>query len=392
MNDEYSLINSLYGRVEKSLNDKATVNRLMMDIQKYCDKWSSVLLSTDFSTRIIFSDNDRNVLYKATGINENEVAKAIKESSVIKSNWYIANIPFYILSIITMRYFAIKGMQKELSAVSVYMSYMIYTGSHKSSFKYLPNKEIMEYTINNLSNRYLIKRTGTIQGMIEHTITEAISGRYIEELIDGSDVNIKNILSALDTRLSSNLKYIANEFYINHKKGNKIFHEEDSDESDEKYHISDNISFKISRLSGLIAQSIITSGFDQKSCIQRSCNINSGASFKKLESILNTIISEDMKSIEPFVSDILTLYIYKGVGNSINDVRSMKFVSEALQIYKSNSQDAITIKIKETLLKWIDMSSVKYGRNFISRGKTSLDTYRRAIFSCFIFKIMECAK
>ena len=111
MNDEYSLINSLYGRVEKSLNDKATVNRLMMDIQKYCDKWSSVLLSTDFSTRIIFSDNDRNVLYKATGINENEVAKAIKESSVIKSNWYIANIPFYILSIITMRYFVLQNLE-----------------------------------------------------------------------------------------------------------------------------------------------------------------------------------------------------------------------------------------------------------------------------------------
>lgn len=390
--DEYSLINALYSRVENSLKDKNNVNKLMKDIQKYADKYSDILLSTDFSHRIIFSDNDRAVLYKATEIDEKDVEKAIKASQVIKSTWHTANIPFYILSIIAMRYFAINKMQKELSALSVYMSYMIYTGSHKSSFKYLPNEEIMTYTINNLSNRYLIKRTGTIQGMIEHTITEAISGRYIEELIDGSDMNIKNILSALDTRLSANIKYIATEFYKNYKLGNKIYHEEDSTDGDDKYHIADNISFKINRLSGLVSQSILTSGFDQKSCIQRSCNINAGASFKKLEPILNTIISEDMKSIEPFISDVLTLYLHKGIGNSINDIRSMKFVSEALQIYKSNAQDELTVKIKDKLLYWIDISSIKYGRNFISKSKSSLDTYRRAIYACFIFKIMECAK
>ena len=99
-----------------------------------------------------------------------------------------------------------------------------------------------------------------------------------------------------------------------------------------------------------------------------------------------------MESIKDMISDILTLFIYKNTGNRIEDVGTTKFLSEALQIYKSNAQDDVTSKIKERLLNWINMTSEKYGRNFISKGKTSLDTYRRSIYTAFIFKIMETVK
>ena len=109
--------------------------------------------------------------------------------------------------------------------------------------------------------------------------------------------------------------------------------------------------------------------------------------------MLRTIIQDDMESIKPMISDMLTLFIYKGTpGNTINDIKTSKFISESLQIYKSNSQDEITSRIKERLKKWIDMTASKYGRNFISKGKTSLDTYRRSIYTCFVFKIVECCK
>ena len=91
-------------------------------------------------------------------------------------------------------------------------------------------------------------------------------------------------------------------------------------------------------------------------------------------------------------SDNVNSFIYKGNNNSIEDVKTMKFISESLQIYKSNSQDDITMRIKERLLYWINITAEKYGRNFISKCKTSLDTYRRTIYTCFVFKILECMK
>ena len=391
MENEYTLINKLHGKIEEAFANKQNINTLMRHIQRYADKNSDILLSTDLSARLIFSDSDKKIIYTVTNIDQKEVQDAIKESTAIKSTWKIATNPFYILSVLIMRYFAINKMEKECDAMTVYMSYLIYTTSHKGSFKYKPNKQIMDYTINNLSNRYLLKQVGTIQGTLEHTVITAMHNRFAMELSRGTDIDIKDILSALETRVSSVLKYIAGEFYKNHKSGKYLFHE-DEDLSEENFHLSDNISFKISRVVSVVSASIISEGFDQQTCIKRAINLNPGASSKKLEPMLRTIVEEDMRSISDMVADIITLFMYKGLNNSIEDIKTMKFISESLQIYKSNSQDEITLRIKERLLKWIDMTAEKYGRNFISKGKTSLDTYRRSIYTCFVFKILECSK
>ena len=170
-----------------------------------------------------------------------------------------------------------------------------------------------------------------------------------------------------------------------------MFHEEE-DLSEDNFRLSDNISFKIDRVVQLVSSAIITEGFDYNTCIKRSVSLNPGSSTKKLVAMLNTLVEKDMTSINEMISDILTLFIYKNTGNKIEDVGTMKFLSEALQIYKSNAQDDVTSKIKERLLSWINITSEKYGRNFISKGKTSLDTYRRAIYTAFVFKIMETVK
>jgi len=391
-NVEYTLLNALYPTLEKNLSEQSNVKKLMLGIKKYADSHSDILLSVDMSQRLLFSERDKNLIYDVTGLEPSVISKAVKESPVIKSTWRIATNPFYISCLLTARFFELKKKKAEMEAIIVYMSYVLYTSSHKSSFPYVPNKQIMDYTMNNLSNRYLIKQVGTIQGMIEHTVINAINGRYEKDLQDCSDIYIKDILSALETRMSSVIKYIAAEYYKNHKSGEYLFHEEDSEEEN-NYHLSDNISYKIDRVVNFVSASIISEGFDYSTCVKRAINLNSGASNKKLEPMLRTIINDDMQEIKPMISDILTLFIYKGSpGNNINDIKTMRFVSEALQIYKSNSQDEVTTRIKVRLKHWIDITAEKYGRNFISKGKTSLDTYRRAIYTCFIFKIVECSK
>lgn len=390
-NNEFTLVNRLNDKIEEAFKDKNRINQLMRHISHYADKNSDLLSSTDLSSRLIFSESDKNIIYTVTGIKQTDVSTAIKDSPIIKPTWKIATNPFYMLSILIMRYFTIHKMNDYADAMTVYMSYLIYTTSHKGSFKFTPNKQIMDYTINNLSNRFLIKQVGTIQGMLENTVIPAMHDRYATELKNGSDENLKDIISALETRISSVIKNIAKEFYENHRTGKYLNHE-DEDLSEENYHLSDNISFKIDRVVSIVTQSIISEGFDQQKCMKRAINLNTGASIKKLEPMLRTIIEEDMNSISSFISDILTLFIYKGENNSIEDIKTMKFISESLQIYKSNSQDDITARVKERLLHWIDITSEKYGRNFISKGKTSLDTYRRTIYTCFIFKILECTK
>ena len=388
---KHILLDELGDKIQDFVNDKNRVKRLMQHIQRYADSNSDILLTTDMSQRLIFSDADHKIIFTETRIDPNDVTRAIRKTDDIKSNWFTANNPFYVLSVLIMHYFIINKMQKEFDALTVYMSYLMYTSAHKGFFKYKPNKQVMDYTMNNLSNRFFIKQEGTIQGALEQTVVGAMNGRFMPEVTRCADVDTKDILSALETRISSLIKHIANDYYENHKSG-KYMNHEDEDLSEENFHLSDNISFKINRLVSAVTSSIISEGFDQNTIVRRAIQLNSGASAKKLIPMLDTIIENDMSEISKMVSDILVLFIYKESLNSINDVRTMKFISESLQLYKSNAQNAEITRVKERLLKWIDISAEKYGRNFISRGKTSLDTYRRAIFTCFIFKIMECAK
>lgn len=389
--EDYGIRDTLTPMITESFSNKNNIIQLMRSIQRYADRWSDLLLSTDLSKRLLFTDNDKSIIYKFSGISEKEVKDVIKKSKAIDKNWKVATNPFYILSMVIARWFKINKMENEMLGMMIYMSYVLYTSTHAKYFKHLPSKEIMDYTINNLSNRYIIKQKGTIQGCIEHTIGEAMMGRFNEEITRGSDLDFKDIIGALNTRIDSFMKNISVQFYENHKSGKYMFHETE-DTSEDNFHLSDNISFKIDRVVQLVGTAIITEGFDYNKCIKRSVSLNSGASEKKLIAMLDTIVEKDNGAIKAMISDILTLFMYKNTGNKIEDVGTMKFLSESLQIYKSNAQDEITSRIKECLLNWINITSEKYGRNFISKGKTSLDTYRRAIYTSFIFKIIETVK
>lgn len=390
-NDDKTLLNLLYDRVSKALDDKSNVRKLMTGISKYMDKNSNLLLSTDMSSRLLISENDKSIVFTATNISADDVKSAIKETKIIKEKWYRGNDPFDILSILIIRYFFIKKMKNEYSAVCLFLSYPFYTSYHAKVFKYIPNKEIMEYTINNLSNKVILKQEGSIQGMLERTVLTAIENYYKDDIINCSDKNILDILFGIRTRIKSNIKHIQNEFYKNHENEKFIFIQQD-EVSDTTYKVSDNVSFVINRLVSSVSSSIVSEGFDYRKIVGRAVSLNSGCSPKKLSSMLETLVEKDRQSISNFLSDILTIFIYKGTGNRIEDVRSIKFISESLQLYKSNAQDEITTRIKDKLSEWIELTSVKYGKNFISRGKTSMDTYKRAIYTSFIFKIMEVSK
>jgi hypothetical protein len=388
---ETHIRDNLYHIVEKNLSIKNNQKELMMGIVKYADKWSHLLLSTNFSERMLFNDYDKEFLYKACGLTKQEVAVVVKGSEVIKSHWNVATNPFYILSVFAMKFFYQNKLNDEFLNTALYLSYPLFISSHYASFRKLPSKEVMEYTINHLSNRYIIKQQGTIQGMLEHTVLSALEGRYIEELIRCTDADIKDVIYGIEVRVGFNMKNIADEFYKNHKNEKYIFLQSDV-VSETEYHIADNMSYAIGRVSDATSRSVISEGFDFDKVITRATNINAGSSPKKLKVMMDTIIEVDRQSINAFIVDVVSLYMYKSASPAIQDLKTLKFLSESLQIYKSNAQDEITTRIKETLLKWIDITSSKYGRTFISMGKTSIDTYKRAIYCCFMLKIMEISK
>ena len=63
---------------------------------------------------------------------------------------------------IIIRYFRMNKMDGERKSCCLYLALSMYPSLFSKYFKFKPNENIMEYTINNLSDKYKIKKTGTL--------------------------------------------------------------------------------------------------------------------------------------------------------------------------------------------------------------------------------------
>jgi len=373
----------IYPKVEASLKDKSNISNIINHISKYIDRNNGVLFSLNFSNRLILSGPDKDIIFSTLGITEDEISEIIKQSKYISKIPWVSN-PFTVSMALIIRYFSIYKMQKEVEVCIIYLSCLFYILMHTRSFPHLPNREIMDYTLNknpNITNSFIIKKEGTIFGMIKYT---GITSHefYIDDLIkDCTDVQINRYLSAIRTRIGSNMKNLAKYFHQDHKANNYLNKDTDSFE-EENFHMTDSTTLSVARLASKTATNVISYKFNKK-FINNCANLDISVYPGRLTQILENIIENHRKDLERFISLILEIYVMEG--NNIREVSSLKFLTHSLNIYKTNSTQPKVIEVKEFLDKWIEESSVKYG-NRIVRTST-LNSYRKCIFMVFVYTI-----
>ena len=57
--EESVIRDTLTPKITEAFSDKNNISKLMRAIQRYADKWSDLLLSTNLSRRLLFSESDR---------------------------------------------------------------------------------------------------------------------------------------------------------------------------------------------------------------------------------------------------------------------------------------------------------------------------------------------
>ena len=373
----------LYPLVEKALSNKANIHIIIDYISKYVDRNNAVLFSLNFSSRLVLSHTDKNIIFQTIGITEDEISNIINQSNHIANLEWTSNAFTVIMSLI-IRYFSIHKMVKETDICIIYVSCFFYLLLHSKSFPYLPNKEIMEYTLNknpNMTNSFIIKREGTIFGMIKYTGIKSHE-LYVHDLVkECTDIQINLYLSSIRTRIKSNMKNLSRYYYQDHKDNNYMNKDVESYE-EESYNITDSTTLAISKLTSKTTTNIISYRFNKK-YIANCANMDSNVYAGRLIQILDNIIEDHRKELDKFISLIIEIYILSG-GN-IKEISSLKFLTYSLNIYKTNSTHPKIIEIKDMLDNWIEYSSTKYGNRIIR--VSTLNAYRRCIFSVFIYTI-----
>ena len=374
---------TLYPKVEKSLNNPENAKMFKTNIDKYMANHIECYTSIGPSTRPIFTQTDASNLLKIVNITEADVKECLKKVKGNASEWKTAGNPYNIAVVLSIRYFTIKKDEEQINNGLLYLIVHIYQWMFQKYYKFAPNESVMAYTIANLSQRFKVKKFGTILGALTD-ITRTCYDTHRDRIVRCQDMDLIKFVNDVTSRINSFMKKLRNEFEENIKNGNYLQSEKD-DYSDEHYYEADSDSFAIDRITNKVLTNLVVNGPDRK-LIELAAK-NSSVSVNTLQTSIMTLVTESHRDdIKRITECLLSLYLNDNPDKnaSIKDVGTNKFFVYCTRVYRnSNTTNRNIIEIKAILDRWIKELDL---RNKVSTIG-SLGNYRKAIFTFFVFTI-----
>ena len=383
MPSDSALLDGIYPILENAFkNNPNNIIKFQSAVASYLDKNMNKLSSSGPVYRTLFTEEDKKVVFTATATSPELVNKVLPDSTYIKNHWKNIASPFNVVCALIITY-AKRNKNEDLANIAVmYLTLSMYPSLHYKYFPYEPNPQIMDYTINNLSNKYKIKQLGTIWNALLDT-AKVCDKTYTRNITRGTDKDITDYIEAIKTRLNALLKKIKNEFQKNYNSKNILNVEQDY-EDDKSISKSESNSYIIERYANAISMKLTISGPDMK-LVTIASRINN-ISINELRTVTTNLSAdrENAKDIKKLFINILTTFL-STEQHSIYEIKSSKFVVECLAIYKkSNVNNKNINEVKKILEKWLNMYSDKYKK---SNRVATLNNFRKALYTFFVFTI-----
>ena len=398
-------------RIDANMKNPTVRNRMRNGIGSFVDRNSRILYTLDFCNRWSFGTKERQVIYDAAGVTENEMVAAIKASKYISNLNAIQSNPFYITCMLVCRsLYALKADDDAL-LVATYMSLQMYTSAHYGRWNKIPNKNIMDYTIANLDKSFLVTQMNSVYEFVfdnakttmstykdwvyappgqqvktQRVITGTKTKRTV--IVDsGSDSELARVVDAMFTRIKQKLINIAQEFYKNHKSGKYLNYDSDLHD-EENYRVMDNDSYAMDRIAGAVYLKLINHQF--KSQWLKLSITQSAVSLSKLTTLFDDIIQNDEDEELRKIVLAMIEYYCSVLGNPIDALSSTRFISAMSSGYSAYAKSEQMVYIKQVLDKWVEQNQTRYGRG--RYGRTAAIAYKKSLYMTLVYIINYEAK
>lgn len=392
INDERILRTSIEPTVSLELKDKTKRQKFIKKLFMFVDRQNEALYANNPGHRVYMSDErDRAIAYEISCTNEKRVKQAIRDCKVIDNNWQVLTNPFHILLSFFIRE-GVKLKDEQFTRTSImFLTLSMYSSLQFKYFQYAPNENCMDYTINNLSNKFIIKKVGTLYRALEHTALTCHE-TYEKDLLRGNDIDIKNYVMNLRTRLNNFIKAIAKEYKFN--LDNKKYLNKESDsmgESDEEenYRTTSNISLEINNLVNKTSNKFFSSRTDSR--LVYFAARHTETSKITLTNAIDALRDNENKKVIKMINLIINLYLKEGNSNTIDSIKNTKlFLGTCLKTYsKSNLKDEELLELK----KLLDEFMMKYCDKYSDTEKrlATKVSYRKALFIYMVLFINQTA-
>lgn len=361
---------------------------LFQYIGKYRDKNSAVLTSP-YPDALAFNmhGEDIKILYKVCNIDPKEMAKDVARielpGDALKKDSLNANNVLFILLI---RYYLTKKDKSKLNAIILYFACMIYGVRFNIQFKpYGARKDVMRYTINNLTNKFKLKQLGSVEAWLLHTLVKSLA-TYTTKFDRFSDRDIDELISAFMTRIRSGVVNIRDEYGKAAKDKNVIleskeFLDETKVQIDQKTYTTEIESLAIE----------FTQEFFSTRPNTRRILFSAKATSIAIDELQVTIDkvfdNARVDEMNTFLQCLFTIYFESIDNSNVNtiSVRNFKFVQVMDSIFrKGNSKDPNILKAKAILDKWLRAGSATYRK---TTRQPTIAEYRRGVYMYFLLTI-----
>ena len=231
------IMTEIYPYIEKTFSNKSNIDKFNAIVGEYIDRNSNVLTDIGPFDVAYFTENDSSRIFQLVGIKPEIINTTQKKTKLPNAGASMKKIlanPFNILMTMIIKYAYITDNEKFKYSSVLYFSLSMYQYFFKQKyFKFTPNRNIMEYTINNLSLKYKIKQSGNLMNAWYDTANGAATLLTKDLKADTiTDAKIYTFIQYVFTRLNAFMKNIYDAFIKNHAKGNYVNLEMDSTDKD----------------------------------------------------------------------------------------------------------------------------------------------------------------
>lgn len=378
------ILANIYPKVEQAFTSKETQRKFSAIVASYVDRNVNRLSTAGPSKRTLFSDMERNKVYDLINFDPKSCKAIVKQSNYIKASWKIVNDPFNLVMMMILRYAKLNQLDQINQLAVTYLTLSMYPSLHYKYFKFEPNEAIMQYTINNLSNKFKVKQVGNIlQALVD---TTALADKtYDKNIRHANDKELTDYINAYKTRLNSLIKKIRDAFEKDYRSGNYMNTERDNEDEND-FKTSDSNSLLIQRIVDQVVLKLSVNGPDSR-IVDISAKMNQ-VSVNETRNTLNQLTQnkDESVNIRALCESILYLYLFNGE-NHVNDLNGSKFLTFCLAVYKkSNTNDENVIKVKSILDTWIEKYSETYRK---TQRVATLNNFRRALYTFFVFTLQR---
>lgn len=350
-----AILTLLYPKISKALDSHPTAFKQVF--AKFMNDRHKQLFATGPLDRIAYGTQDGDMLLNALHMDRREIKEAISETyywNIAAFNPRYAKDEITVLCLCILRYYLLKRDMKNAEMAATYMGF---TGKYYPSIHYMafpkaePSKyeHVMEYVVNNLSNKYDLKREGNILGTIRSIATTWMNA-YPKEFKEFDDEDVTYVIQQLHNRIKSFMKNIAGLYYKAYE--NKSYITFDGELlTDDEFQLADSDSLRAERVIENSMTRINSMSVDYRFCKMAADTI---VKTEEVKSIIESILN-DNKNI-PDVKELVRLLVYTYFRESkTKDVSDIKFITYSIAP-KPNSKDKHINRIKEIVESWLEMS------------------------------------